>query len=100
MTPLEKYYGKFKEEHRLTTRHGQVEFTVSMKYIHDYLEQIKASSNTKKLLLFVTLVLLIYASASDYFRIYLLKESYSTSVAYICTVQDYFKVVRSTDRNK
>ncbi len=46
MTPLEKYYGKFKEEHRLTTRHGQVEFTVSMKYIHDYLEQIKASSNT------------------------------------------------------
>lgn len=34
MTPLEKYYGKFKEDHRLTTRHGIVEFTTSMKFIH------------------------------------------------------------------
>ncbi len=33
MTQLEKYYNKFKEDHRLTTRHGQVEFEVSMKYI-------------------------------------------------------------------
>ena len=37
MTKLEKYYNSFKEDHRLTTRHGIVEFTVSMKYIHDYL---------------------------------------------------------------
>lgn len=35
MTLLEKYYNKFKEDHRLTTRHGIVEFTVSMKYIHE-----------------------------------------------------------------
>lgn len=33
MTQLEKYYNKFKEDHRLTTRHGRVEFEVSMKYI-------------------------------------------------------------------
>ena len=35
MTALEKYYNKFNEDHRLTTRHGIVEFTTSMKYIHD-----------------------------------------------------------------
>ncbi len=37
MTPLERYYGKFDESHRLCTRHGQVEFRVSMKYIHDFI---------------------------------------------------------------
>ncbi|MBQ9539324.1 MAG: class I SAM-dependent methyltransferase [Treponema sp.] len=37
MTELEKYYQKFDEAHRLRTRHGQVEFRVSMKYIHDFI---------------------------------------------------------------
>lgn len=37
MTNLEKYYNKFNEDHRLTTRHGIVEFTTSMKYIHDFI---------------------------------------------------------------
>lgn len=37
MTELEKYYNKFDEDHRLTTRHGQVEFATSMKFIHDYI---------------------------------------------------------------
>ena len=37
MTELEKYYNKFDEDHRLTTRHGQVEFNTSMKFIHDYI---------------------------------------------------------------
>ena len=41
MTPLEKYYNKFKEDHRLTTRHGIVEFTVSMKHIHDCIEAVR-----------------------------------------------------------
>lgn len=44
MTALEKYYNKFNEEHRLTTRHGIVEFTTTMKYIHDFIptnEKIK-----------------------------------------------------------
>ncbi|MBP5158155.1 MAG: methyltransferase domain-containing protein [Treponema sp.] len=39
MTALERYYGKFDESHRLQTRHGQVEFRVSMKYIHDFIPQ-------------------------------------------------------------
>ena len=33
MTNLEKYYNKFHEEHRLTTRHGTVEFLTTMHYI-------------------------------------------------------------------
>lgn len=36
MTPLEKYYNKFHEEHRLTTRHGLVEFKTSMHFIEKY----------------------------------------------------------------
>ena len=41
MTDLEKYYNKFDEEHRLTTRHGIVEFTTTMKYIHDFIPENK-----------------------------------------------------------
>ena len=35
MTPIEKYYNKFHEEHRLTTRHGQVEFRTTLHYIEE-----------------------------------------------------------------
>ncbi len=37
MTELEEYYNKFNEEKRLNSRHGQVEFRTSMKYIYKYL---------------------------------------------------------------
>ena len=46
MTELEKYYNKFNEEKRLNSRHGQVEFITSMKYIHEYL----ADDTSKKIL--------------------------------------------------
>ena len=39
MTELEAYYNKFNEEKRLDSRHGQVEYRVSMKYIHAYLDE-------------------------------------------------------------
>ena len=39
MTELEAYYNKFNEEKRLNSRHGQVEYRISMKYIHAYLEE-------------------------------------------------------------
>lgn len=42
MTELEKYYNKFNEEHRLTTRHGKVEFFTSMHFIHKYLDILTA----------------------------------------------------------
>lgn len=38
MSQLENYYGKFCEDKRLLSRHGQVEYTTSMKYIHEYLK--------------------------------------------------------------
>lgn len=34
---LDDYYNKFNEDKRLETRRGKVEYTISMKYIHDYL---------------------------------------------------------------
>jgi len=39
LTELEKYYNKFDEDHRLKTRHGQVELATSMKYIHEYIPE-------------------------------------------------------------
>lgn len=38
MNEIEKYYNKFNENKRLQSRHGIVEFTVSLKYICDYLK--------------------------------------------------------------
>ena len=35
---LTRFYNKFNENKRLDTRHGQVEFFTSIKYIHDYLK--------------------------------------------------------------
>lgn len=43
---LEEYYNKFNEEKRLLSRHGQVEFFVTMKYILDCLD----SNKSKKIL--------------------------------------------------
>lgn len=37
---LIKYYNKFNEDKRLNTRHGQVEFITSMKYIKTYLSKM------------------------------------------------------------
>lgn len=46
---LEQYYNKHKEENRLGTRHGTVEFTVAMKFIHDYINQIKEKNPLLKI---------------------------------------------------
>lgn len=47
MTDLELYYNKFNEEKRLDSRHGQVEFITSMKYIHKYLPADRAPGEIK-----------------------------------------------------
>lgn len=47
MTELEEYYNKFNEEKRLDSRHRQVEYRVSMKYIHEYLAQYEAAGAAK-----------------------------------------------------
>lgn len=38
---LINYYNKFNEDKRLNSRHGQVEYITSMKYIHKYLKKMK-----------------------------------------------------------
>lgn len=48
MTELELYYNKFNEEKRLNSRHGQVEYRVSMKYIEEMLMNLMAESGRKK----------------------------------------------------
>lgn len=45
MTRLEQYYNKFNEEHRLKTRHGIVEFEVSMFHIKKAIEKIARVGN-------------------------------------------------------
>lgn len=44
MTLLEKYYNKFHEEHRLTTRHGTVEFLTTLTFIQECIESLKGLS--------------------------------------------------------
>ena len=41
MTTLEEYYNQFNEDKRLNSRHGQVEFVTSMRYIHRCLEEMR-----------------------------------------------------------
>lgn len=52
MNEIETYYNKFNEEKRLDSRHGQVEYQVTMKYIHEmitkeYLEKGKKAEEIK-----------------------------------------------------
>ncbi len=50
MTELEAHYNKFNEEKRLNSRHGQVEYRVSMKYIHQMLDSMSAEKTQIKIL--------------------------------------------------
>ena len=45
MTKLEEYYNKFHEEHRLTTRHGIVEFPTTMRLIEEAVEIVRTKGN-------------------------------------------------------
>lgn len=44
MTKLEQYYNKFHEEHRLTTRHGKVEFLTTLNAIEQTISKITENS--------------------------------------------------------
>lgn len=41
LTELEKHYNKFNEEKRLERRHGQVEYRITMEYIHRCLKEME-----------------------------------------------------------
>ena len=45
MADLNKYYNKFHEEHRLTTRHGQVEFRTTLHYIEEAIRHCEERSD-------------------------------------------------------
>lgn len=47
MNELEQYYNKFNEDKRLDSRHGQVEYRVSMKYIHEYIPPDRPKADVK-----------------------------------------------------
>ncbi len=49
MTKLEQYYNKFHEEHRLTTRHGLVEFNTTLHYIEEAVKSLPNPSNPVKI---------------------------------------------------
>ena len=49
LSPLEKYYAKFHEENRLLTRHGLVEFEISMEKILDFVESIRAGRKNEEI---------------------------------------------------
>jgi len=40
MNKIEEFYNKFNEDKRLKTRHGKVEYRITMKYIEKYLDEI------------------------------------------------------------
>lgn len=47
MNKIEEYYNKFNEDKRLKSRHGQVEFSLTMKYIHKELEEMQEQSGVR-----------------------------------------------------
>lgn len=46
MNHLENYYANYDEEGRLLSKHGQVEYRTTMKYIHEMLEKIESTQDS------------------------------------------------------
>ena len=68
---LEDYYSHFEEDKRLKSRHGQVEFITSMKYIHEVLNE----DFSKKILVFVLSKFIIsYLFIKTFLLFYRLEE--------------------------
>ena len=44
MNRIEEFYNKFNEDKRLKTRHGRVEYEVTMHYICKYIEELKPNT--------------------------------------------------------
>ncbi len=48
-TKLVEHYNKFNEDKRLTRRHGQVEYETTMRYLRQYLEELKRKQSLETL---------------------------------------------------
>jgi SAM-dependent methyltransferase len=73
VTDLELYYNKFNEEKRLDSRHGQVEFITSMKYIHECLSILAPSGDPAKV------KILDVGAATGRYSIPLVEEGYDVT---------------------
>ncbi len=49
MNYIEEYYGKFNEEKRFDSRHGQVEYLVTMRYIRDAIAKMQSDQGNRKI---------------------------------------------------
>lgn len=74
MTELEQYYNKFNEEKRFASRHGQVEYRVSMEYIHYYLQCCKQQRTPRS-----TIRLLDIGAGTGRYSIPLAEEGYDVT---------------------
>ena len=52
MNPIEEYYGKFNEEKRFDSRHGQVEYRITMKYIDEILGRLEEKRDKSEIKIF------------------------------------------------
>lgn len=52
MNPIEEYYGKFNEEKRFNSRHGLVEYRISMKYIREILNLLESDRSRSDIKIF------------------------------------------------
>lgn len=76
MDKLSQYYNKFNEEKRLNSRHGQMEFRVTMKYVHLYLDQIMEERGYKSK---AELQILDIGAGTGRYSVPLCEEGYSVT---------------------
>ncbi|MDE5775689.1 MAG: class I SAM-dependent methyltransferase, partial [Treponemataceae bacterium] len=91
MQKLESYYKKFNEDHRLKTRHGQVEFFVTMHYIKKFLSQIAAQSENEKI------KILDVGAATGAYSIPLCREGFDVTAVELTKTN--FDILRSKHEN-
>lgn len=82
---LIKYYNKFNEEKRLNTKHGQVEFITSLKYIHEYLKKM---NNPK---------ILDVGAGTGKYSVLLSKEGYDVTAVEL--IKHNLRVIESKNSN-
>lgn len=78
MDCLEEFYNKFNEDKRLESRHGKLELTVTMKYIHECIEKIRDGRDNSQIRI------LDLGAATGQYTIPLALEGYKvTAVEYV-----------------
>jgi 2-polyprenyl-3-methyl-5-hydroxy-6-metoxy-1,4-benzoquinol methylase len=82
---LEDYYSHFEEDKRLKSRHGQVEFITSMKYIHEVLREDK------------NLKILDIGAGTGAYSVYLSNEGYDVTAVEL--VEHNIKIFKSKNSN-